>query len=373
MLCCNCGMAVKLLCLFLLLAVLYPSWAKEQTCLISASSCDECIQSGPECAWCTTPHSHIRCNTVKELQRAGCHQSYAYNPQGTVQVVKNDSSTEPTDAKALFLQPQELSLHLRPGVSQSFPLTITMPTDQPVPELTMDTSNVPAGVNITFSGVTTGNPLLVQVNLEVAQCPSNSDDSTQNRTGPWSVHVKPRGFSLSVKLEITLECQCDCTRNREENSPRCSSHGALVCGQCQCYNPHIGKLCQWDVDSFFSSDEDFCRWGPNAPVCSGRGRCVVDFCECEKRENPQERYSGQFCECSNFDCPYSNNQICGGHGQCECGQCICDNDWIGEGCNCSLDTASCMATNQQLCNGKGMCQCGRCKCEPPYKGPTCEM
>lgn len=44
---------------------------------------------------------------------------------------------------------------------------------------------------------------------EAAQCPSESDDSdqNQNRTGPWSVYITPRGFSLSVKLEITLECE----------------------------------------------------------------------------------------------------------------------------------------------------------------------
>lgn len=64
----------------------------------------------------------------------------------------------------MFLQPQEVSLHLRPGVSQSFPITITIPTDQqPITELNMDTSPVPAGVNITFSSITGGNRLVVQV------------------------------------------------------------------------------------------------------------------------------------------------------------------------------------------------------------------
>ncbi|XP_018541585.1 integrin beta-1 [Lates calcarifer] len=365
-------MAVKLLCLSLLLALLCTGWTKQQTCLLSASNCDECIQSGPECAWCTAPRSDVRCHTSKGLRRAGCHKSYVYNPQGAVQVVKNDSSTEPAVAKTLLLQPQELSLRLRPGVSQSFPLTITMPTDQPVQELTMDISNVPAGVNITFSSITTGNPLLIQVNVVAAQCPGKSDDSNQNRTGPWSSLITPRGFSLSVMLEITLECQCDCIRNREENSPTCSGHGALLCGQCACYESYIGQNCQRDTDSFSSPHEDYCRSGPNAPVCSGRGQCVEGFCECEMRANPEERYSGRFCECSNFDCPYQNNRVCGGHGKCMCGQCICDDDWTGEDCSCSYETASCMATNQQLCNGKGMCQCGVCKCEPPYAGPTCE-
>ena len=63
----------------------------------------------------------------------------------------------------LFLQPQEVSMHLRPGVSQSFPLTISMPTDQPITDLTMDAINVPSGLKITFDSTTKGNPLLFQV------------------------------------------------------------------------------------------------------------------------------------------------------------------------------------------------------------------
>ncbi|KAK5862557.1 hypothetical protein PBY51_017939 [Eleginops maclovinus] len=367
-------MSVKLHALCLLLVLLCLSWAEDQTCLTSASNCDECIQSGPECAWCTAPKSHIRCHTLKELRRAGCRKRHMYNPQGRLQVVMNDSSIKPSIAVAMFIQPQELSLRLRPGVSHSFPLTFTMPTDQPVTELTMDTSHVPAGLNITFSSIVIGNPLVVQVTVEAARCPSESDDLTQkqNRTGPWSVLITPRGFSLSVKMEITLECQCDCTRNREKNSPGCSGLGDLVCGQCECQQPYAGQQCQRDSESFISPNEDFCRSGPKASVCSGRGKCMEGFCECESRVNPKERYSGQYCECSNFDCPYHNSSICGGRGKCECGECICDDDWTGEDCGCSMETASCMAKNQNLCSNNGMCHCGKCICEPPFTGPTCE-
>lgn len=78
-------------------------------------------------------------------------------------VILNFCRTDIADAKTIFLQPQELAIHLRPGVSQSFPLSISMPSDHPTTDLTLDTSNVPAGLNITFSSITTGNPLLVQV------------------------------------------------------------------------------------------------------------------------------------------------------------------------------------------------------------------
>lgn len=47
------------------------------------------------------------------------------------------------------------------------------------------------------------------MNVDAAQCLRDKDDSNQmqNRSGPWSVHITPRGFSLNVKLEIALECE----------------------------------------------------------------------------------------------------------------------------------------------------------------------
>ncbi|XP_037308787.1 integrin beta-1-like [Pungitius pungitius] len=365
--------ALKLLVhLGLLLVLSCLCCAEELKCSTSAHKCDECIQSGPACAWCSAPNSNLRCDTLKGLRRAGCLKSYVFNPRGRVQVVKNDSGTEPADAHTLSLQPREVSLYLRPGLSESFPLTITVPTEQPITELIMDTSTLPAGVNITFKNTVNENPLVVQVTVTATQCPSERDDLNQNRTGPWPVHIIPRGFLQSVKLEINLECQCDCSRNHEENSPGCGGRGALVCGQCECLAPYTGQQCQRDISSIPSQNDDFCRSGPNAPVCSGRGKCREGFCECETRANKEERYSGMFCECSNFDCTFDNNRMCGGHGKCECGRCVCDEGWTGEVCACTIETASCSSKNQKLCNDNGMCICGICKCESHYFGRTCE-
>lgn len=97
-------------------------------------------------------------------------------------------------------------------------------------------------------------------------------------------------------------------RNREENSSACSGHGALVCGQCKCYDLYAGQHCERNLDSTFSRNEDFCRQSLNTQVCSGRGTCVEGICECHMRENPKEKYTGRYCECSNFDCPYHNNR-----------------------------------------------------------------
>lgn len=84
-------MAIKLHCLSLLLLLVCSSRAKRPHCPKSATDCNECIRSGPDCAWCTAPDSDIRCQTSKGLRRAGCPKDHIYNPQGGVQVAKNDS------------------------------------------------------------------------------------------------------------------------------------------------------------------------------------------------------------------------------------------------------------------------------------------
>ncbi|RVE62367.1 hypothetical protein OJAV_G00156530 [Oryzias javanicus] len=295
-------MAVKLLCLLPLLLLSCQRAAgtdrriKSRACVSSSSSCEECIQVDPECAWCLVPQSGIRCHSLKRLQKAGCPEIYIYNPQSSMQVAKNESRKDPADSTPLFLQPQELSIQLRPGVRQSFPLNIFMPTDQAT-DLTLDISGAPDGVNITFSSTAKGNPLVVQVNVKAAQCPSRSDLSAHNKTGPWSVLITPRGSSLSVKLEISLLCTCGCTENREENSSFCSNRGVFICGQCHCHQPYFGQSCQMQEDSFFSDDDYMCRSAADAPVCSGSGTCIDGMCECFRRENPKERHSGRFCEC----------------------------------------------------------------------------
>ncbi|XP_024122859.1 integrin beta-1 isoform X3 [Oryzias melastigma] len=370
-------MAVKLLCLLPLLLLSCQRAAgtggrvKAQTCVTSTSSCEECIQADPECAWCLAPQSRIRCHKFGRLQRAGCPEKYIYNPQSSMQVAKNESRKVPADSTPLFLQPQELSIQLRPGVHQSFPLNIFMTTDQAT-DLTLDVSGVPDGVNITFSSADKGNPLLVQVNVEAAQCPSRSDLSAHNRTEPWSVLITPRGSSLSVKLEISLLCTCGCIENGEENSSFCSNRGDFMCGKCHCHQPYFGQSCQLQEDSFFSDDESMCRSAADAAVCSGRGTCIEGSCECFRRENPRERYSGRFCECDNFNCPYHNGRICGGHGECVCGKCHCESNWVGEDCGCNSEITSCMGQNQLICSGRGLCQCGTCECYPTFRGQTCE-
>ncbi|XP_072316897.1 integrin beta-1-like [Eucyclogobius newberryi] len=363
-------MDVRLLYLCVLGSLLCPSQGKNQSCLTSASTCDECIQSGPECGWCMDPLTKTRCNTMKRLQRAGCTRSQVYNPRGELTIKRN----EPADGRLILLQPQELSVNLRPGVSLDFTLRITTTRHQLINELMLETTSEPEGVNITFKKVSTANSLVFVVNVKADKCSSNNDSNqSQNQTGPWSVDIKPSGLPQSAKLKINLECQCDCLNKQEPDSPECNTHGTLVCGVCLCQKPYSGSTCQTGIDSMDSMSDAFCRTRPNAPVCSGKGFCEEGFCVCEKPHDPNEIYSGQFCECNNFDCPYNNGRHCGGHGTCECGQCNCEEGWAGDDCSCTMDAAPCMAENQMICSGRGLCNCGRCRCDPPYNGPTCEF
>uniref|UniRef100_A0A8C5H178 Integrin beta subunit tail domain-containing protein n=1 Tax=Gouania willdenowi TaxID=441366 RepID=A0A8C5H178_GOUWI len=217
------------------------------------------------------------------------------------------------------MEPNKVYLFVRPGGNQSYTLYFT-PTEQLMEEVTVNASNIPAGVNISFD-------------------------------------ISPKGNPRSVQ-------------RREEKTDVCRENGVLVCGQCECYQPYSGRFCQ-------KGEEDVsllaCRSGPHAPVCSGRGSCEGGFCLCNTPVDSMERFSGQFCEWSNFQCPQYNKKICRGKGSCEGGTCVCDEGWTGEDCGCTTNVTGCMAYNQQVCNGNGMCECGLCKCKLPFYGPTCEM
>uniref|UniRef100_A0A8D0A1V8 Integrin beta n=1 Tax=Sander lucioperca TaxID=283035 RepID=A0A8D0A1V8_SANLU len=142
----------------------------------------------------------------------------------------------------------------------------------------------------------------------------------------------------------------------------------------RCNEGRVGRQCECSSNDVATEDMDrTCRKDNGTDICSNNGDCVCGTCECKKRDNPEERYSGQYCECDNFNCDRSGNKLCGGHGRCECRVCICDPMWTGSACDCSLDNSTCMASNKQICNGRGTCECGTCKCtDPKFQGPTCE-
>ncbi|XP_026136716.1 integrin beta-1-like isoform X2 [Carassius auratus] len=253
-------------------------------------------------------------------------------------------------------------------------------------EVILENSKLPAGMSMSYishckngvsekgengqkcSNISIGDQVTFDIEIMATSCPSTNKQET--------IKIKPQGFNEEVEIVLNFICECECRKDGIQNSPKCSGgNGTLECGICRCNKGRLGRLCECSQDEFLTDDLDAsCRVNNGTDVCSKNGECVCGTCECKTRDNPEERYSGKFCECDNFSCDRSNNKLCGGHGRCECKKCICDANYTGSACDCPLDTSTCLASNNQICNGRGTCECGACKCTNiKFEGPTCEI
>lgn len=66
----------------------------------------------------------------------------------------------------------------------------------------------------------------------------------------------------------------------------------------------------------------------------------------------------------------AGSPISPGHGQCVCGMCQCEPDYMGSACECSRNTSACKQDGQE-CSGHGRCMCNQCVCNPGYFGSLC--
>ncbi|XP_037386868.1 integrin beta-1-A-like isoform X1 [Pygocentrus nattereri] len=253
-------------------------------------------------------------------------------------------------------------------------------------EVILENSKLPEGVSISYvshckngvsetgdngrkcSNISIGDEVSFDVAITAKGCPSHGKSET--------IKIKPLGFNEEVVIVLNFICECECHDNGVANSDKCHfGNGTFECGACRCNEGRIGRVCECSKDDVRTEDLDAnCRMDNGTDICSNNGDCICGTCECKKRDNPEERYEGKFCECDNFNCDRSNNKLCGGHGQCVCRVCVCDTNYTGSACDCSLDTQSCVASNGQICNGRGTCECGVCKCtDQKFQGPTCEI
>uniref|UniRef100_A0A6Q2ZFU5 Integrin beta n=1 Tax=Esox lucius TaxID=8010 RepID=A0A6Q2ZFU5_ESOLU len=253
-------------------------------------------------------------------------------------------------------------------------------------EVILENTKLPEGVSISYKAnckngvvgtgendrkcfnISIGDEVSFDIAIESKKCPSDRKSQT--------IKIKPLGFAEEVEITLNFICECECSLTGEPVSKEChNGNGTFECGACRCNEGRIGRKCECSTDEVRTDDLDAnCRKDNGTDICSNYGDCVCGTCECKKKDNPEERYSGKFCECDNFNCDRSNNKLCGGHGRCECRVCICDPLYTGSACDCSLDNSTCMAANQQICNGRGTCECGVCKCtNPKFQGSTCEI
>ncbi|XP_053715176.1 integrin beta-1a [Synchiropus splendidus] len=252
-------------------------------------------------------------------------------------------------------------------------------------EVILENSKLPEGVTISYtsrcknglvsegengrkcSNISIGDKVTFSISVTSQGCPKQGK--------PETITIKPLGFTEEVEITLNFICECECHKDGVKDSEVCFfGNGTFECGACKCNEGRVGQLCECSSNDVATEDMDrTCRKDNGTDVCSNNGECVCGNCECKVRDNPEERYSGQYCECDNFNCDRSGNKLCGGHGRCDCRVCVCDENWTGSACDCSLDVSTCMASNQAICNGRGVCECGTCKCtDPKFQGPTCE-
>uniref|UniRef100_A0A803J935 Integrin beta n=1 Tax=Xenopus tropicalis TaxID=8364 RepID=A0A803J935_XENTR len=209
-----------------------------------------------------------------------------------------------------------------------------------------------------------GDTVSFEVSVEARSCPPPGTEQTFT--------IKPVGFRDSLEVTVTYNCSCSCAQQGEPASSKCSGNGTYTCGVCECEAGFLGGRCQCGEEEL-SSDvtQNTCREAEGKTVCNGRGRCLCGLCVCYQSEFGL--ISGSFCQCDDFSCARYKGALCSGHGECDCGECKCHAGYIGDNCNCTIETATCLSDDGQMCSGKGNCVCGRCQCiEPGAFGETCE-
>nr|WEL12719.1 integrin beta 1C [Halisarca dujardinii] len=112
---------------FLLLssAVLVSSQSTFPSACSELVSCGACIQSALQCAWCAdTSYNGTRC-----LQKTAASSCLAFlqDPQGQVNITRNEALSS-----TVQVQPQEVTVSLRPGVEETFNVTVRPSGDFPL-------------------------------------------------------------------------------------------------------------------------------------------------------------------------------------------------------------------------------------------------
>ncbi|KAK5920529.1 hypothetical protein CgunFtcFv8_024330 [Champsocephalus gunnari] len=107
----------------------------------SATSCEECLLIHRRCAWCAQEEfgrgrTLTRCDFSQNLQKRGCDARFIEYPTSSVSVLHNmplsSKGSGWTQNDVVQIQPQKLSLSLRPGDQTWFELQVRQVEDYPV-------------------------------------------------------------------------------------------------------------------------------------------------------------------------------------------------------------------------------------------------
>uniref|UniRef100_A0AAR2IQ83 Integrin beta n=1 Tax=Pygocentrus nattereri TaxID=42514 RepID=A0AAR2IQ83_PYGNA len=111
----------------------------------SATSCEECLLISPNCAWCLMLRCCFmtfqktltsRCDLSQNLLKRGCEARFIENPRSVSSILKNkplsSKGSGSTQYDVIQIQPQKISLSLRPGDQTSFEVQVRPVEDYPV-------------------------------------------------------------------------------------------------------------------------------------------------------------------------------------------------------------------------------------------------
>ncbi|CAI5670717.1 unnamed protein product [Oreochromis niloticus] len=103
------------------------------------NSCDDCIKSGPYCAWCQAlnftkagEQDAVRCNTRAELINKGCKENEIISPPNKLNIAKDDPLSASQNGQVVQMRPQKIDLDLRPGLPVSFNVSFKAAEGHPV-------------------------------------------------------------------------------------------------------------------------------------------------------------------------------------------------------------------------------------------------
>jgi len=106
---------------------------------VEKKTCGECATAGPRCGWCTQAgydkpkENHPRCDLLENLVALGCDMANAVYPEHETTLDQNTPVTDAKDgSEAVQLQPQAMTVKLRPNAPYKFNVTFRQAENYPV-------------------------------------------------------------------------------------------------------------------------------------------------------------------------------------------------------------------------------------------------
>ncbi|GMT04640.1 hypothetical protein PENTCL1PPCAC_26814, partial [Pristionchus entomophagus] len=355
---------------------------------VLATSCGQCIQKGPLCAWCMDPMADLssRCQKKAKLESTGkCMKENIYQPVTGSESPPNsfrigDKGHHNT---TVMMEPQIVTMKVKMGevMKTHFKYKHVRPANDPAAvNVQLQHSELPEHLQVKFFIVCKGKRVetkrcddvpdgeMVDIEVEVTL----KDCAKVTGTQTFSLGVVGYRGVAGIYINPLCGCECEILRFHEKTSSFCSKAGNLICGQCSCDQGKGGNKCECPLAQFgvktYKELEDKCRETPGGPICGGNGKCACGKCQCDSNT-----VSGAFCSCDNTSCPVGgpDGRQCSGRGLCKCGGCECEEGWEREDCSCEKATHKCVENGKE-CGGNGHCECGKCVCNSGWTGAFCE-